>query len=218
MPRKAWDFRKNLRRKVGQRRLYKRFLIMTEGETEETYFNHYRQQPNPIVQAIDQSDNKRSLVEKAVLERDKRVTSGEFEKDLDEAWVVLDKDIDPSNPRDKANFNEALQVAENNRLFVAYSNDSFELWLLLHYQVVSSAMHRDTICEKLSEHIGRTYRHGSRTDLFDGIKPMRQDAIKRATQMLEERKAISPEEANPSTTVHVLVERIMAEPGFRDEG
>lgn len=217
MPRKAWDVRKNLRRKVNQRRLYKRFLILTEGETEERYFNHYRQLPDPIVLAIDQSDNKRSLVEKAIAVRQARIDSGDFQEDLDETWVVFDRDVAPSNPRDKANFNEALQLAGNKGLFVAYSNDSFELWLLLHYQVVSTAMHRDMICEKLSEHIGKTYEHGSKTDLFDQIKTMRTEAIKRATQMLEERKDIAPEAANPSTTVHVLVQRIMSEPGFRDE-
>ncbi len=217
MSRKAWDVRKNLRRSVGQRRLYKRFLIMTEGETEETYFNHYRHQPNPIVHAIDQSDNKRSLVEKAIAERSQRIASEDFVKDLDEAWVVFDRDVDPLNTRDKTNFNEALQLAENNGISVAYSNDAFELWLLLHFQVVSTSMHRDKICQKLSEHMGRIYEHGSRTDLFEQIKPMRQEAIKRATQMLEERKSEAPEAANPTTTVHILVQRIMSEPGFRDE-
>jgi hypothetical protein len=34
--------------------------------------------PDPIVQAIDQSDNKRSLVEKAVVVRDSRIASGDF--------------------------------------------------------------------------------------------------------------------------------------------
>lgn len=217
MPRKAWDIRNNLRRSVNQRRLYKRYLVLTEGLTEEIYFNHYRQMPYPIVQAIDQSDNKRSLVEKAIVERDNRIKSGDFIEDLDEAWVVLDRDVNPSNPRDKANFNEALQVAENSGLNVAYSNDSFELWILLHFQVVSTPIHRDVICQKLSQHIGKTYEHGSKTDLFDQIKPMRGEAIKRAAQMLQAQQSTTPEAANPSTTVHILVQKIMSEPGFRDE-
>jgi hypothetical protein len=173
--------------------------------------------PDPIVQAIDQSDNKRSLVEKAVVVRDSRIASGDFIEDLDEAWVVFDRDVDPSNTRDKANFNEALQVAKNKGLNVAYSNDSFELWLLLHFQVVSTPMHRDIICEKLTEHIGRTYEHGSKTDLFDQVKPMREEAIKRAAQMLQEKQSVHPEAANPSTTIHLLVQKIMSETGFRDE-
>ena len=190
---------------------------MTEGETEETYFNHYRQLPDPIVQAIDQSDNKRSLVEKAIVERDRRIASGDFIEELDEAWVVLDRDVAPENPRDKTNFNEALKISKNNGMLVAYSNDCFELWLLLHFQVVSSSLHRDVVCQKLSTHIGKTYEHGSKTDLFDRIKLMRQEAIKRARQMLKERESIAPEAANPSTTVHILVELIMSEPGFRDD-
>lgn len=217
MPRKAWDRRNNFRRRIDQRRLYKRYLIMTEGETESTYFNHYKQQPNPIVHAIDQFDSKRSLVEKSIAERKKRISYGDFIEDLDEAWVVFDRDKSPSNPQDKTNFNEALQLAKNNKISVAYSNDSFELWLLLHYQVVSSALHRDVICTKLSAHIGKTYVHGSKCDLFNEIKANRQKAISRAEQMLTEQGATPPESANPSTTIHLLVQKIMAEPGFRDQ-
>lgn len=212
----GWNLRKNYSRKPATIRLQKRFLIMTEGKTEETYFNHYRQLPNPIVQAIDGTLSKKSLVEKAIEVRNQKIASKDFIEDLDEAWVVFDRDVDPSKTSDKANFNDALTLAASNNIEVAYSNDSFELWLLLHYQVVSSGLHRDVIDTKLQTRIGKKYIHG-KTDIFDEIKGNRDTAIKRATQMLIAQNGVSPEAANPSTTIHILVQRIMSEPGFRNE-
>lgn len=75
------------------------------------------------------------------------------------------------------------QPRRNPNILVAYSNDAFELWYLLHFQVVSSAHHRRDLDKKLGKHLGRTYksRHGSKVeDLFTLINQSQPVAIKRA--------------------------------------
>lgn len=44
-----------------------------------------------------------------------------------DVWVVIDKD-------DFSDFDEAIQKAGVEKLSVAWSNPSFELWYLLHFQ------------------------------------------------------------------------------------
>jgi 6-phosphogluconate dehydrogenase (decarboxylating) len=73
--------------------------------------------------------------------------------------------------------------------------------------VVSTALHRDDVEEKLKGYLGR-YKHGD--DVFDKINANYDEAVKRAKQML--RKTIDnktqPVDANPSTTIYLLTEEL----------
>jgi hypothetical protein len=193
----------------------KKILIVTEGKTEKEYFDEYNRKPELKVLTHDASDNKRSLVEKAINHRDELISQGDLEFD-DRVWVVFDRDIDVSNKVDKDNFNQALQIASNSKINVAYSNDSFELWFLLHYQDVSSALHRKDINIKLSGHIGSSYTKGKGKDMYHLLKVRRSEALRRSTKMHKDMDKIHPVDANPSTTVHLLVDEIISS-GFREK-
>ena len=52
-------------------------------------------------------------------------------------------------------------------------------------------------------------------DVYKKIKSLRPKAIKRAVNLLTPK--IHPENGNPSTTVHQVVEKLISEPGFREE-
>ncbi|MDX2256154.1 MAG: RloB family protein [Pseudanabaenaceae cyanobacterium bins.39] len=57
----------------------------------------------------------------------------------DFVWVVFDRDRSDKEEEDKSkkiNFDEALVRAQKHNFKVAYSNDAFELWLLLHLEDV----------------------------------------------------------------------------------
>ena len=58
-------------------------------------------------------------------------------------WVVFDKD-------DFDTFDEAIKLASENEIEVAWSNPCFELWVLLHFSFVDSALHRDQIRDKVN--------------------------------------------------------------------
>jgi hypothetical protein len=191
----------------------KRYLICTEGKSEAIYFAHYKSSTGPVVIPLDKSDHKLSLVKKVIEERNSRIQAGEFDEEIDEAWVVLDRDANPSNRLDKSHFNQALNLAERNGVFAAYSNDAFELWFILHYQDLWANTHRDHLFKMLSRHRGKKYEKTE--DLYGEIKPFRPKAMQRAASLLQPKHC--PESSNPSTTVHHLVAKLINEPGFREE-
>lgn len=182
------------------------FLIVTEGKTESRYFKHFRSTTGPRIESVDKQDSRIRLVEKAIelrgqYKKEKRYTKG------DETWVVFDRDVDIGKPNDKETFNRALELARIEDIQVAYSNDSFELWFLLHLQDVSTSMHRNIIEKKLKSHLGG-YAHGD--DVFDRINSNYSMAVKRAEKILKEaiEDKKSPVDANPSTTVYLLTEKL----------
>lgn len=193
------------RRPAGVLDERKFFLIVTEGKTEAQYFDHFRSTTGPRIMSVDKSDSKIRLVEKAIELRDSLVADGSYNSDIDATWAVFDRDIDIKKPNDKETFNEALALAQRNNIQLAYSNDSFEIWFLLHLQPVSTEMHRDAICEKLKTHLG-TYKHGD--DIFELIDGNYSEAVKRANQALKAVGSTHPVDANPSTTVHILTEKL----------
>ena len=53
-------------------------------------------------------------------------------------------------------------------------------------------------------------------DLYHKIKHSRLIALKRASDLLKSHSK-KPESANPSTTIHLLVNKLLNEPGYREE-
>lgn len=224
MPRvKPWNKTKLTRHKDASLSERKRYLIVTEGGAEELYLGHFKTSTKlEIVVENPKASKQLSLVQRAIQIRDEQISKREFILDLDELWVVFDRDINPSNPNDVQNFNEAVALASREKIFVGLSNDAFELWYLLHFQEVSTEMHRRVLDEKLSHWLGRTYksRHVSKVeDLYYVIKKDRGEALKRAQRMHEAclKDGGDWSHLNPLTLVYLLVNKIMSEEGFREE-
>lgn len=208
-----WQLREARKRKKDEVPYRRRYLICTEGKTEAIYFEHYKSSTGPIVVVLDKSDHKVSLVKRTIEEKNIRIRTGEFDEEIDEAWVVLDRDTNLRNKLDKIHFNKALEITNINNIHVAYSNDAFELWLLLHFQDLWSATHRSQLNKLLSKHINEKYEKP--LDLYKEIKNHRSDALRRAAKLFKIDEA--PAECNPSTTIHILVEKLLAEPGYRED-
>ncbi len=208
-----WEVREERKRKKNVIPIRKRYLICTEGKTEEVHLKHYRSSTGPHIIVLDKSIGKVNLVKKTIEERDLRIQVGEFHLGMDEAWVVLDRDVHLKDPKDKVHFNKALALAKKHNIQVAYSNDAFELWFVLHYQDLQTSTPRAQLEILLTKHRKKKYEKG--TDLYAEIKPKRSIALKRAAKLFKD--AHSPADDNPSTTIHILIERLMGEPGYREE-
>ena len=174
-----------------------RFLIVCEGKsTEPNYFKalaaELRVSVNVQVEGL--GDNTDNLVERAVVLRD--------EDDFLQAWCVFDRDSFPAN-----RFNRAIQMAENAGLRVAYSNEAFELWYILHFEYLQSGLLRNAYKAKLSGHLGRSYQKNSLT-MYQELKARLAHAVRHATNLLAIYNQPSPEQDNPSTTVHLLVQEL----------
>lgn len=114
-------------------------LIVCEGEnTEPSYFNQFRI-TSAKVKSIGEGYNTVSLVNRAIelSQKDK----------YDQVWCVFDKD-DFSDE----DFNNAIKIAQANGFGIAYSNQAFEYWLILHFDDhQGGGMHRNDYDKKIND-------------------------------------------------------------------
>ena len=180
------------------------FLIVCEGEkTEPYYFKSFPVDPTVIKLDIKgEGKNTKSLVEKAI-----ELKNGSESDETDRFWCVFDRDKNPNNPNDSQNFNSAITLARNNGIDVAYSNDAFELWYLLHFNYYHTQISRKDYPDMLTDVLGHEYKKNSET-IYEKLKDKQENAIKNAKRLLQEYKPPNPESDNPSTTVHLLVEEL----------
>lgn len=179
-------------RTQNNRVLRKVFLIVCEGEkTEPNYFSAFRV-PKRICDIKGLGYNTRTLVEKTITLADK--------SKYDQVWVVMDKDsFSPDQ------FNQALQVAKNNNIQVAYSNEAFEIWYLLHFDFHQSAISRATYKQRLTVRLGSKYQKND-PNMYSRLEDRLDNAVKNAERLLATYgESHSPAHDNPSTYVHVLV-------------
>lgn len=124
------------------------------------------------------------------------------ESDYDQVWCVFDCDSFPT-----ANFNEAIRLAGQEGIKVAYSNEAFELWYLLHFDYVNTGISRRDYITSIEARVGSGYKYAKNSrDMYERLQSRQQIAIKNAEQLLKSRR---PAEDNPSTTVHLLVKELL---------
>ena len=118
-----------------------RFLIVCEGaNTEPSYFRQFRLS-SAVIRAVGEGYNTTSLVERA----EKLAQQDEY----DQVWCVFDKDSFTPN-----NFNNAITMATQKGMRVAYSNQAFEYWLILHFEDhQGGAMSRRDYISKLNDYL-----------------------------------------------------------------
>lgn len=193
-----------LKRKVGNRGLPRpAILIVCEGEkTEPNYFKGFR------IKSVHVRVCGLGLDPKSLIEATIRIKKDELKDGYkyNQIWCVFDKD---EWPKDK--FNEAIACSLRNKIRIAYSNEAFELWFLLHYDYITSALSRHTYIEKLKckPEFGGRYRKNDPM-VYSKLINMQENAIKNATKLLSQYVALNPCNDNPSTTVHCLVNELRA--------
>jgi hypothetical protein len=184
-------------RPVDTRTVRERVLIVCEGSTEQLYFDAWR----PAGRVYNASCNTLSVVEVAVTVREALRLEGE---DFDQVWCVFDHDgIAEQRIRD------AFALAAAKGIEIAFSVRSFELWLLLHEELLVSALSNEQLCAKLKE------QHGSYTktdpELFARLRPKTRIAIKNARRLFDDYQPWDPVSSDPSTTVFRLVEQLLVD-------
>ena len=194
-------FHKNkvkLERKLANRSAKQRILIVCEGKkTEPNYFKAF-----PVtsaeVKVLGEGFNTKALVSytKEISEQ------AELEKlPYDQVWCVFDHDPGVFT---KEQFNTAIQMAKSHGFKVAYSNEAFELWYILHFEYLHSGINRDQYIKKLTEHLKKPYKKNS-TEMYDILLSKQGVAIKYAKKLMTVHTDSMPADSNPSTTVYELV-------------
>ncbi|MBL7806586.1 MAG: RloB domain-containing protein [Saprospiraceae bacterium] len=191
----------------------KRFLIVCEGKnTEPCYFQSFPVQ-TAEVKTYGLGRSKMSLVEYAI-----QLVNQEPQKDQ-EVWIVFDMDV--NHLKDMAlqrkDFNDAVHLAREHKFQVAYSNDAFELWFLLHYQLLESALTRLQYYERISQHWGLSYERECKGQKFsqsvyhrllNDPNSSQENAIRNAERLHKQSEHLTPADQNPCTTVYMLVQEL----------
>lgn len=188
------------------------FLIVSEGKkTEPLYFEGLAKYINdkygqsvdiekPTITAQGEGKCTVTLVqETAKIVRNANII-------YSQVWVVFDKD-------DFQDFDEAIELAEKYGIRVAWSNQSFEYWIYLHFNYSDSALHRDDWVRKLSEifkswGISKTGYQKNDSDVFDlaithgSLKTAVNNAT-RIEQSYDDKMKAS--QRDPCTMVHRLI-------------
>lgn len=184
-----------MQRRIDEYSIRQRFLIVCEGgKTEPNYFRKFRV-PGLVVQVEGLGMNTISLVQRALELKE--------QDEYDQVWCVFDKDDFPVK-----NFNEAIALAKRNVVKVAYSNQSFELWYVLHFCYMNTAITRADYMKMLDKELGYEYKKNSLT-IFDELRQHQETAIKNAQKLLNQYNPSKPSKDDPSTTVHKLVEQLL---------
>jgi hypothetical protein len=177
------------------------FLIVCEGEkTEPNYFKAFSRLITSVKVKVEGCGmNTLSLVKKTLEISQQARKSGE---NYDQVWCVFDKD---DNPLDQ--FKAACKLADKKNIELAYSNEAFELWYLLHFHYFNTAISREDYIKKLSLLLNSPYKKNS-LGMYQDLLDKQQTAIKNAEKLLKNYKPSNPGEDNPSTTVHRLVQKL----------
>jgi hypothetical protein len=198
-------------------RAYKQyFLIVCEDEvTEPTYFEKFKAlfpQNTLFLRTVGTGRDPLGVVHAAVQKRIEIME--ESRREIDFTWVVFDKDDADDNFSKMDRFDQAFQIASNENLNIAMSNEVFELWFLLHFFLpdYESPIPRKDVYAMLEHEIRKLvpdfiYIHG-KPDMVDYINQYGNEklAIYYAKELDKFHQGNKPIMCNPSTQVYKLVE------------
>lgn len=221
---KAQDFK---RQKENKSKIPDVIIACEDSVSSPTYFKMIVKKlldnklvtPDSFVIATPHHTNPSGVLEDL---KNHKCSNGKTYKHFEYRWIVIDRDISRVNGggHTREDFNLALQKAKKDKVEVAYSNDSFELWYLLHFEYRNTAILRDKILEEVIKKLKAKNTHkftklnkdnikeaNYTKHIFDELLEVQETAIRNATKLLTSYgDEYNPVNNNPSTTVHLLVE------------
>jgi hypothetical protein len=157
------------------------------------------------------------LIEKVIAwkEKDKSGKQKFCEEDGDQIWCVFD--VDDFYQKEPEKMLKAIKIAHSNNIKIAYSNECFELWFLLHFEKPSGAIERGSQMGKKINKFFKKYRLGTfkkNQKIFSPLLPFQAEAIKHAYKITDEYGTIKwscnlSGKGNPSTSIHFLIQEII---------
>lgn len=137
------------------------------------------------------------------------------EKDKDQVWCIFD--VDDFYKENPENFLEHIKLAEEDGVKIAFVNECFELWILLHFEKVGTQIRRGKEIEKRIQKLFEKNNLGNfqkNQDIFKALLPFQKQAIDNAHKLLKvdykniNWRSVLSDDGNPSTTIHLLIEEI----------
>jgi hypothetical protein len=205
--------RRGSSRPPSQRRGNRIFYVVAEGEgTEYDYLDHLNRDYGPdlgfLIRTPPVSTQRNGLAPSRVVTEAARLVG---EPGINEVWGLFDHDGRPD-------IDHVCARARRQHVKVALSHPAFELWLLLHFQDFSPAAQRGSnsvIMERLraAHPAFADYRDGNKRIDVRRFEALREDdrirrAVDRARRLSSQFTYQTPNNRDPSTDVHLLIESL----------
>lgn len=242
MKEESWDIQQNDSRTPDTTIV---FIIFCEDAVSEPIYFRSFQNENVKVNAIpNQRKGKLNLMATVqqcvsdgliIFDDGYRLADGVTEN----IWCVYDRDFENTDlslvkPEHNVEWDISIQTALSAGLKIAWSNDAFELWVLLHFEDITpgQAMHRNFVYERLTEifkviqprtaaldeittHQMFNYKYGFKTNqnfitfVLPILKQNTQQALERAKKLTDGYNSGHPfHERNPCTMVYQLTQAL----------
>jgi RloB-like protein len=216
---------KYLKRKIGLEKEYENsILIVCEGErTEPNYFKAF-QVSGVKVEVKGTGSSNITLVNDAITIWKEYAKEDKYFEVL---WCVFDRDsFSPQNynqsfnaieaEQDKLNRKYKRRVNREIKIKIAYSNEAFELWYLLHYNYHENGISRRRYKKLLKDRMGKEYKKND-AGMYDllqnltletGGRQGQEFAASNARRLRQKCTPANCHNQNPSTSVDLLVEEL----------
>jgi hypothetical protein len=193
--RRATDFQ----RSKPTRKTIPAILIVTEGEKTEPYYFKGFYQPGVLAITVEGT----GFQPDALIRRAERLNSNGTYRQV---WCVFDRDRIPGDSKKDGRFNTAIAMAQAKGFHVAYSNDSFELWYVLHFQYLTSANGRAWCMNFLENQIDY---EKNQSNMYELLLSHQAIAISNASRLHQSYgNSGTPASNEPCTTVYLLVNEL----------
>ncbi len=138
------------------------------------------------------------------------------QKDGDQVWCIFDVDNFFTDPKDKIELLNCIKLAHQNSVRIAYVNECFEVWILLHFEKITSSIKRGKAMEDKIQKKFKSLKLGDfkkNQKVFKPLLPFQSQAISNAKSLVPDYDKINWEvrlgkKGNPSTSIHFLIEEI----------
>lgn len=156
------------RRAPQGKKLKKGILIYSEGKTERIYFEALNRRFNATnikIKPISMELQSKILVSKVL----KRIAKNEDSKKLviEQIYIVFDKDDESwQNVEQAIKMARSSPLGKKGNLDIGFSNESFEVWLLAHFEDVTtySSLSRKQTYDKLAQYLNIDYYESFKAD------------------------------------------------------
>ncbi len=191
-----------------------RIFILCNGELAEPYyfqdFKNYLKIPGRIIIPKKSNFLRKApwdLIKAAIEYKQKLESEGKFVKeDEDQMWCVFD--IDNYWKENQEAFQEAIKLAKQHDIKIAWSNECFEFWFLCHFALINSSVSRTQYSKKLKNFFKdkklNKYEKNMK-GIFNMLLPFQEEAIKNAKKLYKKDQI----QKNPSTSAHFLVQELL---------
>ena len=179
------------RGKTPARKMKPVFLVLCEGETEEAYLGYLRQTYRSPIKIVPKVTGD-SICPKLVAKKRKEVklSSNEHIK----VFLMYDRDVEAINSK----------IDECKGVFL-FSNPCVELWFLLHNKEIGFFLKTEA-CIAALKRVGGAWANYQKPIITETQKT---DLTEKVQQAIDNAKKLTLF-ANPSTSIYLLVETILA--------